>query len=163
MEQSLEIPVTPMLDMAFQLLTFFILTYHPMPSEVQFVMNLMPAAPATDINAQQPESAEANPDVPASLKTLPTTLRAGEGGSLGRITLGENEIQGGLDVLKKELDVYLTDPTLPFDQTLIKVDPGLKYDALMSVIDVFSKAFSDAKKEPKLAFAELSAEEGAAQ
>src|SRR5262245_16851495 len=113
MEQSLEIPVTPMLDMAFQLLTFFILTYHPMPSEVQFVMNLMPAAPATDISAQQPEAAEANPDVPASLKTLPTTLRAGEGGTLGRITLGENEIQGGLEALKRELDVYLTDPTLP--------------------------------------------------
>ncbi len=158
-EQSLEIPVTPMLDMAFQLLTFFILTYHPAPSEVQFVMNLLPAAPATDINAQPPEAAQANPDVPAALKTLPTTLRAGEGGSLGRITLGENEIQGGLDVLKRELNVYLTDPTLPFDQTVIKVDPELKYSALMSVIDVFSKAFADAKKEPKLAFAELSPEE----
>ncbi|WP_422929945.1 ExbD/TolR family protein [Singulisphaera sp. PoT] len=160
---SLEIPVTPMLDMAFQLLTFFILTYHPMPSEVQFVMNLMPAAPATDINAQQPEAAEANPDLPASLKTLETTLRAGEGGSLGRIILGENEIQGGLDALKRELDANLTDPTLPFEQTLLKVDPELKYDALMKVIDVFSKAFSDAKKEPKVAFAELSAEEKAAQ
>ena len=28
-EESIEIPITPMLDMAFQLLTFFILTYHP--------------------------------------------------------------------------------------------------------------------------------------
>ena len=27
--EEIEIPITPMLDMAFQLLTFFILTYHP--------------------------------------------------------------------------------------------------------------------------------------
>ena len=44
---DVEVPVTPMLDMAFQLLTFFILTYHPMPAEGQFVMNLLPASPAT--------------------------------------------------------------------------------------------------------------------
>jgi biopolymer transport protein ExbD len=158
-EQSLEIPVTPMLDMAFQLLTFFILTYHPMPSEGQFSMNLLPAAPATDINAKAPENAAASADIPASLKTLPATLRAGEAGGLGRITLGDNEIQGGLKALKTELDTYFKDPTLPFDQTVLKVDPDLKYSALMQVIDVFSRAFADAKKEPKLSFSELSAED----
>ncbi|WP_406699848.1 biopolymer transporter ExbD [Singulisphaera sp. Ch08] len=161
-EQSLEIPVTPMLDMAFQLLTFFILTYQPMPAEGQFVMNIMPAAPATDINAQSPETTQANPDVPAALRTLPTTLRAGEGGELGRIILGENDIQGGMDELKQQLDEIFRDPTLPFDQTMIKVDPDLKYAALMQVIDVFSRAFNEAKKEPKLSFAELSPEELAA-
>jgi biopolymer transport protein ExbD len=159
-EQSLDVPITPMLDMAFQLLTFFILTYHPMPSEVQFIMNLMPAAPVTDINAKAPESAQANPDVPAALKTLPTTVRAGEGGSLGRITLGDNEIPGDAQALKNELDQYFKDPTLPFEQTLIKVDPNLRYDALMKVIDAFSRAFADAKKEPKLSFAELTEEPG---
>jgi biopolymer transport protein ExbD len=159
-EQSLDIPITPMLDMAFQLLTFFILTYHPMPSEGQFVMNLMPAAPATDINAKTPESAQANPDIPAALKTLPTTVHAGEGGGLGRITLGDNEIQGGTEVLKRELDQLFKDPTLPFEQTLIKVDPNLKYEALIKVIDAFSRAFAEAKKEPKLSFAELTDEPG---
>jgi biopolymer transport protein ExbD len=159
-EESLEVPITPMLDMAFQLLTFFILTYHPMPTEGQFAMNLMPAAPVTDINAKPPEASTANPDVPAALKTLPTTLRAGEGGTLGRITLGDNEVAGAdLRTLKSELDNYFKDPTLPFEQTLIKVDPDLKYAALVQVIDVFSRAFADAKKEPKLSFAELSGEE----
>lgn len=155
-------PITPMLDMAFQLLTFFILTYHPMPTEGQFAMNLLPASPATDIKAESPESAPTDADVPASLKTLPTTLRAGEGGMLGQITLGDNDIaltSDDLEPLKKELDVYFNDPNLPFDQTLIKVDPDLKYSALMRVIDVFSRAFSDAKKEPKLSFAELTPEE----
>jgi biopolymer transport protein ExbD len=161
-EQSLEVPITPMLDMAFQLLTFFILTYHPMPAEGQFAMNLLPAAPATDITAPTPEAAQANPDVPASLRTLPATLRAGGGGTLGRITLGETEIQGGMDELKRQLDEIFKDPTLPFDQTVLKVDPDLRYSALMQVIDAFSRAFADAKKEPKLSFAELTPEEQAA-
>ena len=39
-QEDVEIPVTPMLDMAFQLLTIFILTYHPMPSEGEFVKTL---------------------------------------------------------------------------------------------------------------------------
>src|SRR5262249_23318125 len=143
-----------MLDMAFQLLTFFILTYHPMPSEVQFVMNLMPAAPATDFRAQAPnETAATNPEIPAALRTLPTLLRAGEGGKLGRVTLGENDMQG-MDALKKELKAILEDPTLPFDQALIKVDPDLLYSELMQVIDVFA-----ALKVTKISFAELTPDE----
>jgi biopolymer transport protein ExbD len=148
--EDVEIPVTPMLDMAFQLLTFFILTYHPMPSEVQFVMNLMPAAPATDFREQAPsETTATNPDIPAALRTLPTVLRAGEGGTLGRVTLGENDMNG-MDALKKELKSILEDPALPFDQALIKVDPDLLYSELMQVIDVFASL-----KVTKISFAEL--------
>jgi len=148
-----------MLDMAFQLLTFFILTYHPMPSEGQFVMNLLPAAPATDLNAQSPETAQANPDVPAALRTLPTVLARGEGGHSAQIVLGGERSPGGLVELKRQLDDLFKDPTLPFDQTVIKVDPDLKYSALMQVIDVFSRAFNEAKKSPNISFAELSNEE----
>ena len=79
--------------MAFQLLTFFILTYHPMPSEGQFVMNLLPAAPATDIGARRP---------PTTRRPTPTTCPPRSGpcrrssapataGSLGRIVVGETE------------------------------------------------------------------------
>ncbi len=149
-EEEIQIPITPMLDMAFQLLTFFILTYHPMPSEGQFSMNLLPAAPATDFKAEQSaESTPTNDNVPASLRTLPTILRAGIGGSLGRVSLGEADVQG-MDALRKELETILKDPTLPFDQALIKVDPYLKYSELMQVIDVFSSL-----KLTKISFAEL--------
>jgi biopolymer transport protein ExbD len=34
------LPITPMLDMSFQLLSFFILTFHPMPIEGQLSVNL---------------------------------------------------------------------------------------------------------------------------
>jgi len=157
-EENIQIPVTPMLDMAFQLLTFFILTYHPMPAEGQFVMNLSPSAPATDFRAQSPaETTATNPDIPAALRTLPTLLRAGEGGALGRVTLGEIDVQG-MEPLKKELTTILKDPTLPFDQALIKVDPDLRYSELMQVIDVFSSL-----KLTKISFAELTPDEEATQ
>ena len=154
--EEIEIPVTPMLDMAFQLLTFFILTYHPAPSEGQFSMNLLPAQPAVAMDAPAPVETTTTNDLPAGLKTLPTTLRAKDDGSLGRVTLGETDIDG-MAALSKELATILKDPTLPFDQTVIKVDPHLKYAELMKVIDVFS-----ALKVTKISFAELGPDEGVA-
>jgi biopolymer transport protein ExbD len=148
------VPITPMLDMAFQLLTFFILTYHPMPVEGQFVMNLLPAQPSTRMDAESPADSAQSSELPAGLRTLPTVLRAGAGGQLGRMSLGERDV-ANLESLKSELNTVLKDPTLPFDQALIKVDPDLRYAELMRVIDIFSRAFTDAKKDPKLSFAEL--------
>ena len=39
-----------------------------------------------------------------------------------------------------ELKEIVNDPTLPFDQALIKVDPQLKYAEVMKVIDIFSRS-----------------------
>ena len=35
-----DMPIVPMLDMSFQLMSFFILTFHPMPSEAQIALAL---------------------------------------------------------------------------------------------------------------------------
>lgn len=35
-----DLPITPMLDMSFQLMAFFILTFRPMPSEAQLPLSL---------------------------------------------------------------------------------------------------------------------------
>jgi len=154
--EEIEIPITPMLDMAFQLLTFFILTYHPAPSEGQFSMNLLPAQPAVSMDAPAPTEAAAANDLPAGLKTLPATLYARDDGSLGRVTLGETEIDG-MEAFSKELETILKDPTLPFDQTVIKADPRLKYAELMKVVNVFSEL-----KVTKISFTELGPGEGVA-
>lgn len=149
---EIEIPITPMLDMAFQLLTFFILTYRPAPSEGQFSMNLLPPQPATEITKEQPKE-ESTPSLDAELRTLKSVLRAGEGGMIGELTLADKPIQG-MDELRKELEGFVNDPILSFDQALIKVDPQLKYSELMKVIDVFSSL----KPKPltKISFSELS-------
>src|SRR6516225_11702392 len=96
------VQIAPMLDMAFQLLTFFILTYKPLPTEGQFVMNLLPPQPATAINAEAPTEA-ASDKLPASLRTLPTVLKAGPGGVLAQIAVGEQTIPTNPAALEKEL------------------------------------------------------------
>jgi biopolymer transport protein ExbD len=155
------VPIAPMLDMAFQLLTFFVLTYHPAPQEGQFAMSLLPPQPATAM-AAAPTANQAAPsnELPVSLRTLPTVLKAGEGGSLARIVVEQNEVPNDPNALEAALGRYLQDPDLLFDQTLIKVDPNLRYSELMTVINAFSNAFLKAKKDPKLSFVELRADEG---
>lgn len=152
-------PIAPMLDMAFQLLTFFVLTYKPAPAEGQFVMNLLPAQPATSIAAEAPAEA-ATDKLPATLRTLPTTLKAGPGGILAQITVGEQAIPTDPAALERELDKYFGDPNLPFDQTLVKADPQLRYSELIKVVNAFWNAFTKAKKSPSISFDELTPGEG---
>ncbi len=155
---EIEIPVTPMLDMAFQLLTFFILTYRPAPSEGQFSMNLLPAQPATVISKEAPKDESKSDVLPTELRTLQTVLRAGGDGQIGQITLSDNPI-AGLDALKTELESLVNDPNLQFEQALIKVDPALKYSELIKVVDIYSSL----KPKPltKISFAELNSGDGA--
>ena len=160
---EIEIPVTPMLDMAFQLLTFFILTYRPAPSEGQFSMNLLPAQAATEITKEQPKDSQ-TPSLDASLRTLKTTLRAGEGGLIGEMTLADKPITD-MAGLKTELESFVNDPVLSFDQAVINVDPQLRYSEVMKVIDVFSSLKgADGKPKPltKISFSELSEGPGGA-
>jgi biopolymer transport protein ExbD len=136
--QDVELQVTPMLDMAFQLLTFFILTYRPAPVEGQFSMNLLPAAAAVEMGREAPPSdAQANAEVPAALRTLTTRVEARPDGSIGRITIGENE-DSSVEQLRERLKTITADKTLPFDQAVIEADPGLRYEELMKVIDAFA-------------------------
>jgi len=148
-----------MLDMAFQLLTFFVLTYKPAPSEVQMIMSLLPAQPATSITAEAP-SDKPSENLPASLRTLPTILRAGEGGRLAQIMVGETPISTDAKALETELDKYFSDPDLPFEQTLLKIDPRLRYSEVMKVMNAFMNAFAHAKKPPNISFDELAPGEG---
>jgi biopolymer transport protein ExbD len=147
---EVDIPVTPMLDMAFQLMTFFIMTYHPGAAEGQFSMNLLPASPQAKLDAAPADpSTPADPSVPAALRTMTTSLFATPDGRIGRVTVGDVEVNG-MDQLRAKLEEILSDKSLPFDQALIQADPDVKYEELMKVVDVFSKL-----NITKISFAEL--------
>jgi biopolymer transport protein ExbD len=56
---SPDLPITPMLDMSFQLMAFFILTFKPAPTEVQLALMLpnagtSPSTTPIDINEEPP-------------------------------------------------------------------------------------------------------------
>ena len=78
-------------------------------------MNLLPAQPATAISAEAP-SEKPSEALPASLRTLPTSLKAGEGGRLAQIMVGETPLQTDPKALEAELEKYFADPDLPFDR-----------------------------------------------
>ena len=153
--EDVEIPITPMLDMAFQLLCFFVLTYNPAPSEGQFSMNLLPEQPAVSMDAPATDAKADTSELPAGLKTLPVILRANDDGSLGEITLGENKV-ADLKALATEVKETFNNPTLPFDQTVLRTDPGLKWAEVVKVINIFSD-----NKVNKISFGKLGPDERA--
>ena len=105
-------------------MTFFILTYRPAPTEGQFSMK-SPARGSRHhaaITKEQPKE-QTTTSVDAELRTLKTVLTAGDGGKIGGITLADKPIHG-MDELRKELEGFVNDPLVAFDQAaLIKVDP----------------------------------------
>lgn len=147
---DVEIPITPMLDMAFQLLTFFVMTFNPTPVEVQYTMNLLPGKSVTQPQAET-ESNSPSDDLPAELKTITTNLFADGSGQLARVTIGENEVEG-MDALRAKLQEILNDPAVPFDQAMIASDPALHYGEIMRVIDIFNSLHIT-----KISFSELNA------
>lgn len=143
-----EVPVAPMLDLAFNLLTFFIITYRPSPTEVQFNLNLLPSAPVAQPDAAPAEAQPSASDAPAPISSLTTTLYADAGGDIGRITLEEIELTT-VDELRTRLGDILGQD-LGFEQALIQVDPNLKYEHLIEVISAYQ-----ALKLTKISFSTL--------
>jgi biopolymer transport protein ExbD len=76
-----DLPITPMLDMSFQLLAFFLITFKPTATEVQFKLSLpRESGPVSEI-----------PPVRADTPTAQVILRvtAAGNGTIERVTLSE--------------------------------------------------------------------------
>ena len=162
-QEEVELNLAAMLDMAFQLLTFFILTFKPTPIEGEISLNLPPPAAMTNVAAANPSDGPSEEDLIEEPKeTLLITLRADGRGNVSAASVGENVAfrgpasAGNLKSLDARLKEILAAGTTPFEQVLIQVDPGLSYDELMKVIDVASsQKFADGTPLTKLSFAEL--------
>lgn len=135
-DAEVEVPITPMLDMAFQLLTFFILTYNPAPTENQFAMSLLPVAlkSAAGGAGQTDQAVE-------ELKNIPVTLLANNDGTLAGVNLGENPVSGDNVLVALEAQLksdFLATPD-SFDKATLTMAPNLLYSELIKVVDVFMK------------------------
>lgn len=152
-----------MLDMAFQLLTFFILTFKPMPVEGQIALRMPPAQPISPVkNAVAAGSDAKNTNPVQGLNSLVVSVVPNTTGGIGSMALGEGTI-ATLAGLNERLKTVLGDQASPFDQVVIQVGSGLRYDALMSVVDICTRQkLPDGQKLTKLSFVELP-DEGEAQ
>src|SRR5580700_1399095 len=87
-EEEVTLNVTAMLDMAFQLLAFFILTFRPPPGEDQIYLKLPPAQPVVGMGAEKAgQDDNKKPEVKPA-KSLTVTLEDGGTGSLSGVKVG---------------------------------------------------------------------------
>jgi biopolymer transport protein ExbD len=136
-----------MLDLAFQVLLFFILTYHPSALEGQVEMSLPDLAQA---QAPRPENVKPTQPVPGELE-LPAEVtvqlfvrRDGpRDGSLGRIVVqekqGNKEFPPDRSALEKYLERIRPDLANRHDIRLAG-DSDLKNGITMEIMDVCTRA-----------------------
>ncbi len=153
---GVELNLAAMLDMAFQLLAFFILTFHPAPVEGQILLRMPPAQPVTPVrDAVQAGSDAANDNPVQGLNSLVISVIPNAGGGIGSMAIGEAAV-ATLSGLNDRLKTILGDQASPFDQVVIQVGSGLRYDALMSLVDVCTRQkLPGGQKLTKLSFVEL--------
>ena len=150
-QEEVELNVTAMLDMAFQLLAFFILTFRPPPVEGQVSLRLPPPAA---INAHGKEVAGEVTKDSAQVKGLDSLIISvfSQTGSIDQLGVGEDYLKG-LPQLENRLKTTFADPNSPFEQVIIQCDAKLKYGELMKVVEICTRqTLSDGKKLSKLSF-----------
>lgn len=101
-----DLPITPMLDMSFQLLAFFIMTFRPSPTEGQIAISIPPIA-----GANGPIISDGDTEPPAKFIAK---IVATERGTIESITLREEsgladkELGADVPAFLKELKVITT-------------------------------------------------------
>jgi biopolymer transport protein ExbD len=161
---STSVFVTPMLDMAFQILAFFVFTYNPSAIEGQFPISLAQGETAGDKENKKTEEKVANE--PTELKsTLFIEARARERGRLGSIRVGATNVEpdanepdrseGLIKALSKEL-LELKKNNPAEDRITIKGTPTLKWEEMMRVIDTARRHVDSTTKERRDLFPRIS-------
>jgi biopolymer transport protein ExbD len=135
------LPITPMLDMSFQLLSFFILTFHPMPVEGQLSINL----PKIDAS----EKAEVDPTPPDDKKDEYTlTIISNSSGEVALIGLKGPSVNA--ENIKNFADLFVQLKNIPKPQQkaemvaiTIEASNDLTYARLIETMDLCKKAGYD--------------------
>ncbi len=157
---DVELNLASMLDMAFQLLAFFILTFRPSPIEGQLLLHLPPPVAVTNIDAKAQEG-EGERAISAD-KSLEIRLLADGSGSVSSVRVGLAVVfQGPADAanlarFEQRLREVFSLRSTPYEQVLIRVAPGLRYEELMKVVDVCTRQkMPDGERLRKISFEEL--------
>jgi biopolymer transport protein ExbD len=153
---AVELNLAAMLDMAFQLLAFFILTFRPAPVEGEVSLRMPPPRPVSPArSAVQAGDNPANTDPLEGINSLVISVIPNSAGGMASMAIGEGPV-ATLAGLNDRLKTVLADQTSPFDQVVIQVGSGLRYDALMSIVDVCTRQkLPTGQKLTKLSFVEL--------
>jgi biopolymer transport protein ExbD len=155
-QSDVELNLAAMLDMAFQLLTFFILTFKPAPIEGEVSLRMPPPKPVAVVQDGQVAGSDlSNMNPVAGVSTLTISVFPNRSGAIESMAIGEAPI-ANVGQLESRLKTVLSDPGNPFDQVIIQVGGDLHYEELMRVIDACTKqTLPSGEKLTKLSFVEL--------
>lgn len=144
-EENLELNVAAMLDMAFQLLTFFILTFKGSPLEGQISLHMPPPQTVLgDVKGQAAGSDATNKDPPKPVATLLIAVDSSNG-EVEAIQVGIPGNPEGLQPvdaarLQEKLEDLLKGSAGAFEQVVIEASPRLAYRELMRIVEITYKA-----------------------
>lgn len=154
MQGEVELNVTAMLDMAFQLLAFFILTFRPAPIEGQIALRMPPPLPVTK-GTEKIGADVTNTNPVAGINTLTISIFADPAGGVASLGIGESAV-ANLVELDARLRAIFADAGNPFDQVIVQVGDTVRYEALMQVVDVCTRQkLANGQTLSKLSFVEM--------
>jgi biopolymer transport protein ExbD len=145
--EAVELNLAAMLDMAFQLLTFFILTFKPAPVEGQLGLHLPPPVALTKVKAEAASSSEGTTgdELDDDLEKLDLFITATPQGDVASIKAGVRPIVQGrlnktsLEALNQSLKSMFSVASVPLDRIQLAVDERLRYEELMKIVDVCTR------------------------
>ncbi len=140
-EAEVQLNMAAMLDMAFQLLAFFILTFRASPIEAQIALRLPDSPQATTSSSVQIDSTPEDPMDDINFP-LPIELYAQPNGELEKVVIGSRVLKANdpadtLQLFRQEMVSLFEKPI--FDSVVVRVGKELHYEPLMQVIDLCSK------------------------
>jgi biopolymer transport protein ExbD len=154
---DVELNMAAMLDMAFQLLAFFILTYQPAGVEGCISIRMPPpgatAKSDSTSNAGAPTPKEA--DSLAGAAALQIAVTANKDGSIATIRVAQHPPVASLEDFEQKLRSLMKMSSIPFEQVLLKVSPKLEYENVLRVVEVCSRNKLTSGEQQKLSIVEL--------
>jgi biopolymer transport protein ExbD len=154
-DEEVSLNVTAMLDMAFQLLAFFILTFKPPPAEAQIFLKLPPAQAVQGPQDGKKAGEDANdPSKIKPVNSLIVSLMDNDGnGAVADVRIGisseplkqipYNELEGDLrDWISKQ----------GYEQIVVQSSPTLHWEEVMKVFDMCAKMATKEGKLPEVSF-----------
>lgn len=140
-ETEVQLNMAAMLDMAFQLLAFFILTFRASPIEDQIALRLPDSPQATSSTKVQTDPSPT--DLMDSLASpLPIDLYSLPTGELEKVVIGSRMMKSEtpaetMQLFRQEMLVLFEEPI--FDSVVVRVGKDLHYEPLMQVVDLCTK------------------------
>jgi biopolymer transport protein ExbD len=154
-QEGVKLNLAAMLDMAFQLLAFFILTFKPAPVEGQVNLRLPPAQPVVVNNGKSAGADTKSTDPLKGLNSLVISIYARPDGTINTIQVLDASLNN-LPQAEKRIHAELAQKGSVLDQVALQIDSKLKYEELMKVVDVCTRAkLPDNRPLAKLTFVEL--------